>query len=148
MECGNMITLKPITKENWHAAIRLEIAPEQRKFVASNVYSIAESQFEPGTVPLGIYNEADTMVGFLMYGPYHGEMWVWRLMVDQRYQQQGYGRAAMQAIVAALRAMGHTEIFLSHEPENTVGAQFYASLGFEDTGRIDGDELVRRLVIE
>ena len=143
-----MITLKPITKENWHVAIRLEVAPEQRKFVASNVYSIAESQFEPGTVSLGIYNEADTMVGFLMYGPYHGEMWVWRLMVDQRYQQQGYGRAAMQAIVAALRAMGHTEIFLSHEPESTVGAQFYASLGFEDTGRIDGDELVRRLVIE
>ncbi|MBN2390262.1 MAG: GNAT family N-acetyltransferase [Anaerolineae bacterium] len=140
-----MITLKPITKENWHAAIRLEVAPEQRKFVASNVYSIAESHFEPGAVPMGIYNEVDTMIGFLMYGPYHGEMWIWRLMVDQRYQQRGYGRAAMQAIVAALRAMGHTEIFLSHEPENTVGAEFYTSLGFEDTGRIDGGELVRRL---
>ena len=142
-----MITLKPITKENWRAAIRLEVAPEQRKFVASNVYSIAESQFEPGTVPLGIYNEADTMVGFLMYGPYHGEMWVWRLMVDQQYQRRGYGRAAMQAIIAALRDMGHTEVFLSHEPENTVGAQFYTSLGFEDTGRIDGGELVRRLIL-
>jgi diamine N-acetyltransferase len=143
-----MITLKPITKENWHAAIRLDVAPEQRKFVASNLFSIAESQFEPGVVPLGIYNEEDTMVGFLMYGPYHGEMWIWRLMVGQQYQQRGYGRAAMQAIIDALRDMGHTEIFLSHEPENTVGAEFYTGLGFEDTGCIDGGELVRRLVIE
>lgn len=141
-----MITLKPITKENWHATIRLEVAPEQRNFVASNLYSIAESRFEPGTVPLGIYND-ETMVGFLMYGPYHGEMWIWRLMIDQQYQRQGYGRAAMQAMVAILRAMGYTEIFLSHEPENTVGAQFYASLGFEDTGRIEGNELVRRLAL-
>jgi len=142
-----MIILKPITKDNWYTAIRLEVAPEQRTFVASNLFSIAESHFEPGAVPMGIYNEADTMVGFLMYGPLHGEMWIWRLMVDQQYQHQGYGRAAMQAVIAALRAMGHTEIFLSHEPENTVGAQFYASLGFEDTGRIEGHELVRRLVL-
>lgn len=141
-----MITLKPIDKDNWHAAIRLGVAPEQRNFVASNLYSIAESRFEPGAVPVGIYKD-ETMVGFLMYGPYHGEMWVWRLMIDQQYQRQGYGRAAMQAIIAALRAMGHTEIFLSHEPENTVGAQFYASLGFEDTGRIEGNELVRHLVL-
>lgn len=86
-----MGTLKPITKDNWHAAIRLEVAPEQRKFVASNLYSIAQSQFEPGTVLLGIYNEDETMVGFLMYGPYHDEMWIWRLMVDQQYQGRGYG---------------------------------------------------------
>lgn len=52
-----MITLKPIDKDNWHAAIRLEVAPEQRNFVASNLYSIAESHFEPGAVPLGIYND-------------------------------------------------------------------------------------------
>ena len=137
-----MGTLKPITKDNWHAAIRLEVAPEQRKFVASNLYSIAQSQFEPGTVLLGIYNEDETMVGFLMYGPYHDEMWIWRLMVDQQYQGRGYGHTAMQAMIAALRAMGHTEIFLSHEPENTGGAQFYASLGFEDTGRTDDGEVV------
>lgn len=139
-----MIILKPITKENWHIAIRLEVAPEQRNFVASNLYSIAESKFEPGAVPLGIYND-ETMVGFLMYGPYHGEMWIWRLMIDQQYQHRGYGRAAMQAMIAILSVMGYTEIFLSHEPENTVGAQFYASLSFEDTGRIEGNELVRRL---
>ena len=137
-----MITLKPIDKDNWRAAIRLEVTPEQRKFVASNLYSIAESQFEPGTVPLGIYNEEETMVGFLMYGPYHGEMWIWRLMVDQQHQGRGYGYAAMKAIIAALHAMGHQEIFLSHKPENRAGAQFYANLGFQNTGRIDDGEIV------
>ncbi len=33
-----MITLKPITKDNWYTAIRLEVAPEQRTFVASNLF--------------------------------------------------------------------------------------------------------------
>ncbi len=137
--------LKPIGKDNWRIAIRLEVAPEQRMFVASNLYSIAESKFEPQAVSLGIYNDDDTMVGFLMYGAPHNEMWIWRLMVDQHYQQQGYGRAAMQAIVAALQAMGHEEIFISYHPDNTVAAQLYADLGFAQTGRIEDGEVVVRL---
>ena len=41
--------------------------------------------------------------------------------------------------------MGHSEIFTSYDPENSVAAQLYASLGFEDTGRIEDDEIVVRL---
>ena len=137
--------LKPIDKDNWLTAIRLEVAPDQRTFVAPNVFSLAESKFEPQALPLGIYDDDGTMVGFLMYGTLHGEMWIWRLMVDQRYQQQGYGRAAMQAVVAALQAMGHEELFVSYNPENTVAAQLYADLGFAQTGRIEDGEIVVRL---
>ena len=139
------LTFKPIDKDNWHTAIRLEVAEAQRKFVASNLYSIAESKFEPQASPLGIFNDDGTMVGFLMYGSYKSEMWIWRLMVDQRYQRQGYGRAAMQAVVTALQTMGHQDIFVSYEPENTVAAKLYADLGFEPTGRIDDGEIVVRL---
>ena len=137
-----MITLNPITKDNWQTAMRLEVAPEQRKFVAANLYSIAQSQYELGTALLGIYNEEETMVGFIMVGPYKGEMWIWRLMVDHRYQRRGYGREAVQALVHSSQAQGHAKIYLSYEPENVVGAQFYASLGFRETGRIDDGEIV------
>lgn len=137
--------LKPIDKDNWLTAIELEVSPEQRTFVAPNAFSLAESKFEPQAVPLGIYDEADTMVSFLMYGTLHGEMWIWRLMVDQQYQRRGYGRAAMQAVVAALQALGYEELFVSYEPENTCAAQLYASLGFIPDGRIEDGEIVVRL---
>ena len=137
-----MTTLKPVTKDNWQLAIRLEVAPEQRKFVAANLYSIAQSQFELGTRLLGIYNDEETMVGFMMYGPYKGAMWIWRLMVDHRYQRRGYASTAVQALVDLLQAEGHDKIYLSYEPENVVGAQFYASLGFTETGEIDDGEVV------
>ena len=49
------IVLRPIDAHNWREAIRLGVALEQRSFVASNLYSIAESKFEPEAVPMGIY---------------------------------------------------------------------------------------------
>lgn len=55
--------------------IKLKVRDDQTHFVASNVHSIAESQFgfdEPDyghwdLHPFGIY-DGDTLAGFLMYG--------------------------------------------------------------------------------
>lgn len=41
------ITLKKITRENWEECIDLRVSIEQQRFVASNLYSIAEVQFLP-----------------------------------------------------------------------------------------------------
>jgi len=142
------VYLKEINQDNWKQAIRIDVAPEQKRFVASNLYSIAEAIFNPTFVPLAIYDEAKTMVGFLMYGtnPDNGELWILRLMVGQQYQGQGYGRAATEEIICRLKARPDCqEIFTSYEPDNDVAAKLYRSLGFEDTGRIEDGELVVRL---
>ena len=39
------VTLQPVTAENWRALIKLKVREDQNGFVASNLYSIAESQF-------------------------------------------------------------------------------------------------------
>ena len=39
------VELRPVTAENWEALIKLQVREDQRGFVASNVYSIAEAQF-------------------------------------------------------------------------------------------------------
>jgi len=143
--------LKEINRDNWKQAIRIDVAPEQKRFVASNLYSIAEAIFNPTFVPLAVYAEAvstskaETMVGFLMYGtnPDNDELWILRLMVGQQYQGRGYGRAAMKEIIRRLKAKPDCqEIFTSYEPDNDVAARLYRSLGFEDTGRIEDGELV------
>jgi len=142
------VYLKEINQDNWKQAIRIDVAPEQKRFVASNLYSIAEAIFNPTFAPLAIYDEAKTMVGFLMYGtnPDNDELWILRLMVGQQYQGRGYGRAAMEEIIRRLKAVPDCqEIFTSYKPGNHIAAKLYRSLGFEDTGRIEDGELVVRL---
>ncbi|MCC6673776.1 MAG: GNAT family N-acetyltransferase, partial [Thermomicrobiales bacterium] len=74
-----MIVLIPITVQNWETAASLELEPEQRGFVRSNAWSIAESLYHPELKPFGIYR-GGTMVGFLMYGTawQDGSVWLFR----------------------------------------------------------------------
>lgn len=49
------VTLESIDRDNWRQVIRLEVAPEQQSFVASNLYSIAESKFYSYRMAAGLY---------------------------------------------------------------------------------------------
>ncbi len=143
------ISLRDITLDNWRECVRLKVAEDQLKFVATNAVSLAQSKYEPESVPLGVY-DGDTMVGFVMYHPEDYEvskLWfIERLMVGQQYQGKGYGRAAMEALLARLKAEpGYAAILISFEPENAVAQKLYSSLGFVDTGEIEEGELVYRL---
>ena len=40
-----MPEIRPVTKDNWRALIKLQVREDQRHFVASNLFSIAQSQF-------------------------------------------------------------------------------------------------------
>lgn len=145
------VELRDITSENWYACVRLKVAPDQEQFVASNVFSLAQSKFEPESVPLAVY-DGDTMVGFVMYHPEDYELakiwYIERLMVGQQYQGKGYGRAAMEALIARLKAIpGYTAILISFVPDNAAAQKLYASLGFEDTGEIEEGEVVYRLAL-
>jgi diamine N-acetyltransferase len=143
------ITLRDITPDNWRDCVRLKVAEDQQGFVASNVYSLAESKYEPDCVPLAVY-DGETMVGFIMYAPEDYGLakilYIARLMIDQRYQGKGYGRAAMEALLERLKSLpGYTAILISFVPENAAAKHLYASLGFQDTGEIDDGEVVYRL---
>jgi diamine N-acetyltransferase len=89
------------------------------------------------------------MVGFLMYEPQTIEnqpgYFISRLMIDYRYQHNGYGRAGMKAILAELQARPNCyHISTSVHPENTVARQLYERLGFMATGERDEDKIVLR----
>ncbi len=140
------VTLRPITRDNLGAVLRLKLHPGQESFVADNAVSIANAYVEPTFIPLGVY-AGDELVGFAMYGqhPDTGAWWVIRLMIDREQQGQGYGRAAMEAVLAMMaERVGCEEIVTSFVPSNAAAAGLYASLGFRPTGEIeDGEPLVR-----
>jgi diamine N-acetyltransferase len=148
-----MPEIRPVTKDNWKELIRLKVRDDQSHFVASNLYSIAESQFgdeDEGhwdLFPCGIYDDGDMPVGFLMYGcnfkhPKQ-QVFIQRLMVDENHQGKGYGRFGMEKILELFRADDRIqEVGISYEPENEVARKLYASLGFEETGEMVGDEVL------
>ena len=150
MTTNNSVTLRDITRDNFKQCIKLEVRDDQKTFVATNVFSIAQSKVEPTYIPQAVYHDEE-MVGFCMYGydPEDDCYGVGRLMIDKHHQGKGYGRAA---IVEAIRRMREQpdcrEIALSVEPENTSAQKLYESLGFVKTGEVvHGEEVMRLKVI-
>jgi len=155
LPCFNLINMQirltDIDAGNWHEAIKLEVAPEQEHFVASNIYSLAEAFVKPEWAvyrPLAVYHE-DRMVGFAMYAgdPASAKNhYVQRLMIDRKCQGHGYGRAAMVELLKLIREdEGCEEVTLTVNPDNTSARKLYRSLGFEETGRLHLGEMVYTL---
>ena len=139
------ISLRELTKDNYTECISLEVHQEQFHMVAPNVRSIADSKVYPELIPLTVY-DGEKMIGFILHGTGEGRYWLVRLMIDKRYQTQGYGREALRVFVEKLRAEGSTDsLYLSYTPDNTVAEKFYEKFGFIKTGEIIEDEIVAKL---
>ena len=144
------VTLREITPENFKECINLKVSDAQTSFVASNVASIAQSKVYPAMNPMAVYAETE-MVGFVMSGfdADENRFYLVRLMIDERFQGRGYGRAATLAFIEKMRKNEDCrEIYLSFVPENTGAEALYKSIGFERTGDIDDGEIVMRYVME
>lgn len=141
-----MIVLIPITVQNWETAASLELEPEQRGFVRSNAWSIAESLYHPELKPFGIYR-GGTMVGFLMYGTawQDGSVWLFWLMIDRNYQGQGLGKEALERVIRRMRDEGYTDVNIGWDPENEIAERLYLKAGFESTGMAPWGEKTARL---
>jgi diamine N-acetyltransferase len=141
------LQLHKISRGNLLECIGLHTRDDQKEFVASNVFSIAQAYVEPTWVPLAIYAD-EMMVGFVMYGREveTGFDWIIRLMIDARYQGRGYGRATMLELLATLRQSPDSKgIKISYSPQNETAERLYAQLGFRPTGEIEEGEVVAQL---
>ena len=154
-----MVELRKVDAKNIWEICALEVAEDQRNFVATNTQSILEAYcaISSGGVamPYGIY-DGETPVGFVMLG-FGCEDWedapeiakdtynIWRFMIDRRYQRKGYGKQAMEAVLRLVETFPHGKadwVWLSYEPENQVAAELYRSFGFRENGQMDGDEII------
>lgn len=132
-----MIRLQPIDKDNWNECIKLKAKPDQEKFIASNLYSIAQVQFLEHFEAMAIYDD-QTMIGFTLYGldSDDGNYWIYRFMIDGNHQRKGYGRQALQFIIEEIRNKpDRTDVLmLSFDPKNDQARQLYVKAGFEEIG--------------
>lgn len=139
-----MISLVEITFANWEECIALSVSEEQRKFVAPNVYSLAQSKYEPYMIPLGI-SDGSRLVGFSMHvkDADAEKAWIVRFMIDKEHQRKGYGKEALMALLVLMsEKYPKSDVFLCVEPDNDVAKKFYESFGFTPTGEVWGRELI------
>jgi diamine N-acetyltransferase len=147
------VSLREITPINEPSVRALAVAPGQEVFVASVSESLDDAAESPDANPWyrAIY-AGDQPVGFVMLSfdvpPGRAEhpwrYFLWRLLIDARYQGRGYGRTAMLQIIDLVRrSPGATDLFTSVQPGGPVA--FYGSLGFEPTGEWFDGEAVYRL---
>ena len=129
------ISLRAVTADNFDIISELPLLPEQRDYLASNDYSMAQASFHPATMHTrAVYCDED-VIGFLMFvSPDEedppGYYQIWRFMVDHRRQGQGLGRAALGLALAEIRARPDARsIEICYKPGNANAKQFYASMG-------------------
>jgi diamine N-acetyltransferase len=139
-----IISLRPVTPQNYEAVVTMRVREDQKNFVASNLASLAEACVFPQRYPLAIY-AGETPVGFLMsaYIEETQRHWIFRLMIAADQQGRGYGREGMRLLIERMRAIpGCALIYISYEPENDAARKLYVSLGFRINGEIEGGEEV------
>ena len=135
-----MITLKPVTRENIEDLLVLDVRDDQKGFVSSVAESLAQAYVYRETAhPFAVY-EGDTLVGFIMMGYYEVKQYytLWKFLIDQRYQNKGYGRQALKLGIEFVRDnFDAKEIFTGVAPGNDVAKRLYESVGFQSTGLIE-----------
>ena len=147
MTADAVVSLREITADTLGAILKLKVKPGQERFVADNATSIAQAHFEPKAWFRAIYAD-ETPVGFVMLfdDPDAPEYYLWRYMIDGRYQGMGFGRQALELFIDHVRSRpGATELLTSYVPGDGSPAPFYAGLGFVETGKVDDGENVIRL---
>ena len=150
-----MVSLRPLTDENREAAEALRVAPGQERFVSNVAESLREAAEHPGAhAQYWVVYAEDTPVGFVMIAdevdaPEYTPHYLWKLLIDERYQRRGFGTAVLDLVVEHFRDPPGAEVL------NTSAGQgegspiaFYERYGFERTGEVLHDEAVLRLRLQ
>ncbi|MCI9336713.1 MAG: GNAT family N-acetyltransferase [Lachnospiraceae bacterium] len=145
-----MIHFEKITEDNFEAVVAMK-RPEGERFVASNVYSLAQAWLyrENGDVdPFAIYCD-DKPVGFMMLDEDLEErcLVIWRVMFPEEHQNRGYGTWAIQEIIRLAGESGKYDfLILDYAPGNEIARHVYEKLGFRPTGEVvNNGEIEMRL---
>jgi diamine N-acetyltransferase len=141
------VTLQEISADTVRDICNLAVRDDQRKFVAPNAVSIAQAYFSDHAWFRAI-NADDTIVGFLMLEdqPEKPEYYLWRFMIDARWQGMGLGRRALELLIDHVRTRPNAKELLTSVLQAPGGPQgFYEKLGFKLTGEYEEGEAMMSL---
>jgi diamine N-acetyltransferase len=114
--------------------------------------SLAEAESEPSAraIQFGLY-DGDAPVGFVMISdevdePGYIAQYLWKLLIDARYQRRGYGTAALDLVADYFRSRPGVDVMWTSAGQGDGSPiPFYERYGFVRTGELvfDGEVLLR-----
>lgn len=153
------LAIKTIGFKELDDVLSLKVAPSQREFVAENALAIAEAYAAErvGTktqcfiaycnnCPVGFVSIAFGSIGAdgekdWMFKSYC----LWRIMIDMDYQNCGYGKELLEAIInwCGTYPLGNSDtLYTSTDVNNEKGIEFYKNAGFSLTEDYVDNEIV------
>jgi diamine N-acetyltransferase len=136
-----MVSLRPLTESNRQALEALRVSPSQERFVSGVAESLLEAaeHHDARALYWAVYAEG-TPVGFVMIAdevgsPDYKPHYLWKLLIDERYQRQGFGTATLDLIVEYFRGRPGVEVLSTSAGQGDGSPiKFYERYGFERTG--------------
>jgi diamine N-acetyltransferase len=150
-----VVSLREIAESNRPGVEGLSVTEEQSQYVASVAESLLEAAKFPDAKPWyrAVYADEEP-VGFVMISDgitvdnpdYLGPYYLWRLLIDRRFQGRGYGTAALDLVVEHVRTRPDASVLLvSHVVGPTSPLTFYQHYGFRLTGDVHESEPILEL---
>jgi diamine N-acetyltransferase len=135
------VTVAPLRPEERDLAQALAVHPDHARFVATNRASLDEAAHGGHCVPM-LVRAGGAPVGFAMHAldPDDGQRWIYRLMIDARFQRRGLGRAALAALLDHLAH--EPRVVIGVHPDNHPALGLYRQAGFRPTGETIGGETI------
>jgi len=150
------VKLMKVVKDNFNDVIELEIQETQKKYISSNVITIAESTLSPYSHLFhhrAIYVD-DKVVGFVEYqfgeigGFDENECTIWRFMIDCKHQNRGIGKVAMGLLLEEINAYNRCKLVdIYYNPKNIAAKKLYASHGFKENGSRDDGDIIAEITL-
>src|SRR5690349_5882748 len=135
------VSLREINRDNWRAALALSVQHEQQKFISDYTpiaaIVLAKSFIRPDGLnwtPYAIYADTE-MVGLFALAcnaASRDDYLLYHFFIDQKYQGQSLGKAALQEFVRMVRTNypACEQIRLTVHPENYRAQKLYRDVGF------------------
>jgi diamine N-acetyltransferase len=148
-----VVSLRPLSESNRQAVEALRVSPSQERFVSGVAESLREAAEHPDARALyWVVHAEDTPVGFVMIAdevgsPDYMPHYLWKLLIDERYQRQGFGTATLDLIAEYFRGRPGVEVLSTSAGQGDDSPiTFYERYGFEQTGEMwSDDEVLLRL---
>ena len=138
----DMIHLEEISEENWRDVAQLSVGEQQQSFLDRPMSIIARGYVyrNCNAHVLAIASEHE-IVGVALVRDIDEEPACYELqqfMIDQRFQNRGYGKEALRLIIAVLHEKRkYPCIEVCVNKQDYIALHIYKQIGFSDTGYID-----------
>lgn len=122
-------------------SLKIILEDEQYKQISSKEDIFDSLKDNDNVMGFDIYFD-DTLIGFAMLNKFEEESYfLWNFAIDKEYQNKGFGKNALKALISFLKEKYHAKILTTtYLLGNLHAKHVYEEVGFKETNVIDEED--------